>query len=59
MCTISMAIYFLSRAEDYFIIVSGITQLSSIFSGVVGNPNATWESETATNLALVWSGFFA
>ncbi len=50
--------YFLNRNGGLFYNNGGITNYPAFSPGVVGNPNATWESQTAINLALE-AGFFA
>ena len=50
--------YFLNRNGGLFYNNGSITNYPAFSPGVVGNPNATWESQTATNLALE-GGFFA
>ncbi len=49
--------YFLNRNGRLFYNNGGIINYPAFSPGVIGNPNATWESQTSTNIALE-GGFF-
>ena len=50
--------YFLNRNGRLLYNNGGIVNYPAFSAGVVGNPDATWESQTSTNIALE-AGFFA
>ncbi len=49
--------YFINRNGRLFYNNGAITNYPSFSPGVIGNPNATWESQTSTNVAID-AGFY-